>query len=159
MADPDAIVIGAGPNGLSAAIVLAQAGRRVTVFEALEQIGGGASSAELTLPGFTHDICSAIHPMAVASPIFRSLGLEAEGLEWIRPVPLAHPLDDGHAVLLEESLEATARALHGDARAYTKLLEPLVDRSDSLLPALLEPLLPPRHPITLARFGMNAIRS
>src|SRR5947209_20558772 len=95
---PDAIVIGAGPNGLAAAIVLAQAGRTVTVFEAEQTIGGGARSAELTLPGFVHDVCSAIHPFAVASPLFRTLPLAEHGLEWIEPpAMLAHPFDDGTA--------------------------------------------------------------
>src|SRR5213083_869287 len=103
----DAVVIGSGPNGLSAAIALAQAACKVVVFEAEDTIGGGVRSAELTLPGFTHDVCSAIHPMALASPFFRSLRLD--GLEWIHsPAPLAHPLDDGTAVVLERSIDATA---------------------------------------------------
>src|SRR6059058_4040490 len=106
-----AIVVGSGPNGLAAAIVLARAGLDVTVLEAEDTIGGGVRSAELTLPGFTHDVRSAIHPMALASPFFRSLQLD--GLEWIHsPAPLAHPLDDGTAVLLERSIDATAGALH-----------------------------------------------
>src|SRR3954465_10841978 len=108
----DAVVVGSGPNGLSAAIVLAQAGCKVAVFEAEPLIGGGARSAELTLPGFTHDICSAVHPFAVASPFFKTLPLERYGLEWIQPpVMVAHPLDDGTAVSAEKSVAATARSL------------------------------------------------
>src|SRR6266705_7214741 len=104
----DAIVIGAGPNGLAAAIALAQAGCSVLVFEAKETIGGGSRSLELTLPGFVHDICSAIHPLGLGSPFFRTLSLERYGLEWIHPpAALAHPLDDGTAVMLERSIEAT----------------------------------------------------
>ena len=155
-----AIVVGSGPNGLAAGITLAQAGLDVTVIEAEDTIGGGMRSAALTLPGFTHDVCSAIHPMALASPFFRSQPLEQHGLQWIHsPASLAHPLDDGGAVLLERSLDATAAALGSDARAYRHLFAPLVDHADTLLDALLAPLLPPKHPITLARFGITALRS
>src|SRR4051812_46863372 len=116
---PDAIVVGAGPNGLSAAVALAQAGRRVTVYEALERVGGGASSAELTLPGFTHDVCSAVHPTAVASPFWRTLPLGDHGLTWIEPrAEVAHPLDDAPAGIAWRSLDDTARDLGGDAGAY-----------------------------------------
>jgi phytoene dehydrogenase-like protein len=157
---PRAIVVGSGPNGLTAAIVLARAGVDVTVLEANETIGGGTRSLELTLPGFTHDICSAIHPMAVASPIFKSLALETQGLEWIQPpAEVAHPLDDGTVGLLYRSLDATANGLGADGGAYAKLLGPLVDESHELLDSLLGPLLPPRHPLMLARFGLKAIRS
>jgi phytoene dehydrogenase-like protein len=155
-----AIVVGSGPNGLAGAIALAQAGLEVTILEAKETIGGGTRSAELTLPGFTHDVCSAIHPMAVGSPFFRSLGLERHGLQWIHPpAPLAHPLDDGTAVVLERSVDATAEALGADARAYRRLFGPLVEHSNELFDALLQPLIPPRHPIAVARFGLSAIRS
>src|SRR5262245_3359966 len=105
----DAVVVGAGPNGLAAAVVLAQAGRSVLVIEANDRIGGGARTSELTLPGYRHDVCSAIHPMAAASPLFQTLPLSDFGLEWIAPpAPLAHPLDDGTAAMLETSLDATA---------------------------------------------------
>src|SRR5207249_11675771 len=117
----DAVVVGSGPNGLSAAIELARNGRSVTVVEANETIGGGCRSAELTLPGFVHDVCSAFHPSAAASPLFRSLDLD---VEFVHPdAPLAHPLDDGTAVLLERGVEDTAAGLdRGDASAYRRLM-------------------------------------
>src|SRR2546430_2530686 len=117
----DAVVIGSGPNGLSGAIVLAQAGLRVTVFEANATIGGGARSAELTLPGFVHDVCSAVHPFAVASPFWRTLPLAEHGLQWIEPdAMLAHPFDDGSAAVIERSLDATAASLGADETAYRR---------------------------------------
>ncbi len=157
----DAVVVGSGPNGLSAAIVLAHAGYRVTVIEAGDGIGGGARSAELTLPGFSHDICSAFHPFALSSPFFASLPLEEHGLEWIQPdLPMAHPLDDGTAVALERSVDATARALGVDEDAYRRMFAPLVERWEDLAAGVLGPLLrPPRHPFLMARFGLMALRS
>src|SRR5919201_813830 len=123
----DAVVVGSGPNGLAAAITLAQAGCSVALYEAAETIGGGMRSAELTLPGFLHDVCSATHPLGKASPFFASLDLEAQGLEWIEPpIQLAHPLDDGSAALVTRGLNETARSLGGDARAYRRLLRPTV---------------------------------
>jgi len=157
----DAIVVGSGPNGLAAAITLARAGRSVLVLEAEDTIGGGARSAELTLPGFIHDRCSAIHPLAVASPFFRSLPLDRYGLEWITPpAALAHPLDDGTAVILERSVDATAAVLGSDGPAYRQLMKPLVANFEQLLADVLGPLpLPPRHPLVLALFALSALRS
>src|SRR5688572_16831284 len=117
----DAVVVGAGPNGLAAAITLARAGRRVLVREACATVGGGTRSAELTLPGYLHDVCSAVHPLAVASPFFRDLPLHELGVEFVQPpVALAHPLDDGTAMLVERSLEATGRTLGEDAAPYRR---------------------------------------
>lgn len=157
----DAVVVGSGPNGLAAAIAFARAGRSVNVLEAAATPGGGARSAELTLPGFTHDVCSAIHPFAAASPFFRELELGKHGLDWIHPAaPFAHPLDDGSAAVLERSLEATAAQLGADEKPYLELLRPLVERWEELLPMLLSPLpLRPPAPLLLARFGLRAIRS
>jgi phytoene dehydrogenase-like protein len=155
-----ALVVGAGPNGLAAAITLARAGWQVMVREAAPMVGGGARSAELTLPGYVHDVCSAIHPLAVASPFFRALPLAEHGLEWIEPpAALAHPFDDGTAALLERSLAATAVTLGADAAAYRRLMAPLVDAADALFTVLLGPLRPPRPSLALARFGLAAIRS
>jgi phytoene dehydrogenase-like protein len=155
----DAIVIGSGPNGLAAAITLARAGRSVLVREAEDTIGGGLRSAELTLPGFSHDICSAIHPLGVGSPFFRTLPLKEHGLEWVQPpAAAAHPLDDGSAVLVEPSLESTAAGLGGDRDAYLRLMRPFVAKWDDLAPALLGPPRIPRHPLLLAGFGLRAIR-
>lgn len=158
---PDAVVVGSGPNGLAAAIVLARAGRSVTVYEANHDIGGGARSAQLTLPGFIHDVCSAFHPMGAASPFFRALDLEKHGMEWIQPpAPLAHPLDDGTAVMLERSVGETARALGADGAAYAALMTPLAESSSDLYDEILGPIAHvPRHPLLLARFGLAAMRS
>jgi phytoene dehydrogenase-like protein len=154
----DAIVVGAGPNGLAAAIVLARAGLRVLVREAADEPGGGARTESLTLPGFVHDVCSAVHPLGIASPLFRRLPLAAHGLEWVQPrVPVAHPLDDGSAVLLERSTRAMDRQLGPDAAAWQRLMDPFVERWQALLADALGPLKPPRHPLLLARFGLAAL--
>ncbi len=156
----DAVVIGSGPNGLAAAITFAQMGRSVLILEASETIGGGTRTKELTLPRFRHDVCSAIHPLAMASPFFRSLDLTTHGLEWIHPpVPLAHPVDDGKAILLQRSIDATADGLGQDAAAYRRLFGPLVRSWDKIVHDLLKPLGPPRHPLALLRFGPLAMRS
>src|SRR5213594_3319464 len=156
---PDAIVIGSGPNGLSAAIELARNGHSVTVYEANDTIGGGCRSAELTLPGFVHYVCSAFHPLGAASPFFRELDLSREGLEWIEPpAALAHPLDDGTAVVLERSIDATAANLGRDGRAYRRLVAPLVPEWDDLAADALGPLVRmPRHPLIMARLGLPGV--
>lgn len=155
---PDAVVIGAGPNGLAAAIRLAQEGRSVEVFEANETIGGGCRSAELTLPGFVHDTCAAIHALAPASPFFKTLPLEDHGLEWVHPpIDLAHPLDDGTAVAFTQSIEDTAESIGAGGAAWSRVYEPLVKDIDKLLPSLLGPFKIPRHPIALAKFGLPAL--
>jgi phytoene dehydrogenase-like protein len=156
----DAVVIGSGPNGLSAAIVLATAGYKVVVFEAEHTIGGGARSAELTLPGFVHDVCSAVHPFAIASPFWRTLPLAAHGLEWIEPPGLiGHPFDDGGAILVERSLDATAAMLRRDGDAYRKMIGTVVENWARLERTVLGPFSVPRHPFVLARFGWHALRS
>lgn len=157
----DAIVVGSGPNGLAAAIALARAGRSVLVLEGNDTIGGGLRTEALTRPGFRHDSCSAIHPLGVASPFLRTVPLAEHGVEWIHsPAPLAHPLDDGTAVMLERSIGETAAGLdESDGRAWQRLFGPLVTAADELVEAILTPPFPPRHPLVMARFGPKAIRS
>jgi phytoene dehydrogenase-like protein len=159
----DAVVVGAGPNGLAAAIALAQADREVAVLERAGVPGGGARSAELTLPGFVHDVCSAIQPFGRTSPFFAGLDLARHGLRWIEPpVALAHPLDDGRAVLVGQSVEATARQLGPDGEAYRRLFTPLVRRFGELIPDVLAPFhVPPspRRAIRLAWFGLHGLQS
>ncbi|HEV2395426.1 MAG TPA: NAD(P)/FAD-dependent oxidoreductase [Candidatus Sulfotelmatobacter sp.] len=154
-----ACVVGSGPNGLSAAIVLAQAGLQVEVFEAENIPGGGVRSMELTLPGFIHDFGSAVYPLGAGSPFFSSLPLHEHGLEWVHsPAPLAHPLDDGTAVLLERELQAEAAELASDGDAWRILLQSYVTHWDKFAPQVLGPLLKiPRHPWLMARFGMSAL--
>ena len=151
-----AAVIGAGPNGLAAAIVLAQAGLQVEVFEAQPQAGGGARTLPLTLPGFMHDFGSAVHPMALASPFFSTLPLRDYGLEWIQPsAPVAHPLDDGTAVILERNLSDAQSALGQDGKQWRRLVGPFAEHWSELAPEVLRPVsLFPRHPFLLARLGL-----
>ena len=156
----DAVVVGSGPNGLAAAITLAQKGLSVIVIEAKDTVGGGTRTSEITLPGFIHDICSAIHPTGAASPFFRSLKLEDHGLQWIYPpAALAHPLDDGTAVLLESSIDKTAQPLGADSAPYARVMTPLVKDGERIIEDLLKPLSLPRHPMSFIKFGRYAFRS
>lgn len=159
----DAVVVGSGPNGLAAAITIARTGRSVRVFEARSTVGGGCRSRDLTLPGFTHDVCSAIHPLVLASPFMRSLPLERYGIEWIHPdIPLAHPLDNGTAAIISRSLDLTAQGLGPDGAAYRKLMRPLVTHWQLIVEAFYGPLRPRAilpHPFRLAQFALPALRS
>ena len=154
----DAVVVGSGPNGLAAAIAMQQAGLSVLLLEGKSELGGGLRTAELTLPGFRHDICSAIHPLAAASPFFQTLPLAQYGLDYITPaVAAAHPFDEGTAAALMTSLTDTARSLGPDADAYQSLLGPLVARWPSIARDVLAPLHFPQHPLNMARFGLPAL--
>jgi phytoene dehydrogenase-like protein len=156
----DSIVVGSGPNGLAAAITMQQAGLSVLVLEGKETIGGGLRTAEITLPGFLHDICSAIHPMAAASPYFTTLPLQEHGLEFIYPkVAAAHPFDDGTAAVLKNSLTETAQLLGADTDNYTKLIQPLLKIWPEIAADVLGPLHFPKHPLLMARFGLPALTS
>ena len=156
----DAVVVGSGPNGFAAAITLAKSGHSVLMLEANNTVGGGMRSSDLTYSGCIHDVCSVVHPLGIASPFFNSLGLASYGLEWINQhVPLAHPFDDGNVVLLERSLNTTIKNLGADGRAYGKLMIPLVDNWDKLLPDILAPLHFPKHPLALSWFGFIAGQS
>lgn len=156
----DAVVVGAGPNGLAAAIEIARAKRSVLVLESADTVGGGARTSEVTLPGFRHDDCSAIHPMGVASPFFRSLPLHEHGLEWIHPgFPLAHPLDDGSTALVDHSLDVTTDRFGPDGPSYRRAMEPLLRDADHLSSGFLAPLTRiPRHPFVMLRLGRLAIK-
>lgn len=156
----DAVVVGSGPNGLSAAIVLQTAGLSVLLLEAKDTVGGGLRSAELTLPGFIHDVCSAIHPLAAGSPFFNKLPLEQQGLKYVYPkIAAAHPFDDGSSALLKGSVDETAAALGEDGSVYADLLAPLVKSWPAMAPDVLAPLHFPKHPLDMAAFGLNALRS
>lgn len=157
----DAVIIGSGPNGLAAAVVLAREGKSVLVIEGHDQIGGGTRTTELTLPGFYHDVCSAVHPMGLASPLLKTLPLGDFGLEWIHPeIPLAHPLDDGTTAVLLRSVDATAAQFDAaTARAYRTLFAPLMKSFDETMAALLAPPQIPHHPLALMQFGLRALPS
>ncbi len=159
----DAVIVGSGPNGLAAAIELAREGFSVIVLEAKETIGGGARTEELTLPGFRHDICSAIHPMAAVSPFMRDLPLAEHGLEWAySPAAIAHPLDDGTAATLEFSLDATAARLGADEASYRALMQPFAEKAGQVFDEILRPILAlpfPKNPLLLARFGALGLHS
>lgn len=156
----DAVVVGAGPNGLAAAITLQQQGLQVLVLEAKDSIGGGMRTKELTLPGFHHDVCSAIHPMLIMSPFFRQLPLRDNGLELVYPtVAAAHPFEDGSAAVLRNSLPDTAAALGADAAAYRNFIAPLVQNWNEMAGDVLAPFHFPKHPWKMARFGLTALRS
>jgi phytoene dehydrogenase-like protein len=158
-AELDAVVVGSGPNGLAAAVTMAAAGLRVQVIEGAQRIGGGCRTEELTLPGFWHDVCSAAHPLAVASPFFRRFDLAARGVALARPeVEFAHPLDGGRAAIVSRSVAETAGRLGEDARAYQRLLGPMTDHMDEICQAILAPLRrPPAHPLVLAGYGRRAV--
>ena len=154
----DAVVVGSGPNGLSAAVALAQGGASVLVLEAADDIGGGTRTAELTLPGFHHDVCSAVHTTGILSPFFRSLPLDEHGLEWIVPrASVAHPLDDQPAVMLWQSLEETCAGLGADATSYRDLIAPFLDNPNGFFRDALGPLSWPKHAGMFVRFGLNAM--
>ena len=158
--DYDAVVVGSGPNGLAAAITLQQQGLSVLLLEAKATIGGGMRSAELTLPGFIHDICSAIHPLATSSPFFSKLALDKFGLEFINPTyAAAHPFDDGTSAVLNTSIQQTAASLGIDAGSYEKLMQPLYKNRNKIFPFILGPLRFPKHPFVMARFGYYALQS
>ena len=156
---PDAVVVGSGPNGLAAAVTLSAAGLRVHVIEGAVTAGGGCRTEELTLPGFRHDVCSAAHPLAVASPFFRRFDLGGRGVRFAEPeVQFAHPLDGGRAAAVTRPVAATAASLGPDAGAYLRLFGPLVRNAEGLIDGLLSSLRrPPRHPLALAAYSMHEI--
>jgi phytoene dehydrogenase-like protein len=151
----DCVVVGTGPNGLAAAVELTRSGRRVLVVEGSDTIGGGTRTEELTLPGFLHDVCAAIHPLGISSPFFRSIGVG----DWIHPeIPVTHPLDGGRAGVLYRNLDQTAIALGPDGARYRRYVGGLVDHADDLVAEVLGPVpFPPRHPVTLGRFGLPGL--
>jgi len=158
--DFDAIVVGSGPNGLAAAILMQQRGLSVLLLEGKETIGGGLRSAELTLPGYLHDVCSAVHPLAVASPFFGQLPLYDHGLEYIYPeLPAAHPFDNGTVAVIKNSIEETARLLGKDEATYRSLMQPIVKDWPLIAPDVLGPLRYPKHPLAMASFGLKALSS
>jgi phytoene dehydrogenase-like protein len=156
----DAVIVGAGPNGLTAAAVLAQAGVSVLVVERNARVGGSCRTEPLTLDGFSHDVCSAIHPMGMVSPVFNGLRLNDHGVEWVgAPVPLAHPLDDGRAAVMSRDLSDTARSLGADGAVWQRLCGPFVERHEDFFSGILRPVRWPRHPWLMASFGRFGLQS
>ena len=157
--NPDAVIVGSGPNGLAAAVTLSAAGLKVLVIEGAPAVGGGCRTEELTLPGFRHDVCSAGHPLALASPFFRRFDLAARGVQFAYPeVEFANPLDGGRAAIVTRSVADTAARLGADRRAYHWLIGPVAAHTDEIIQALLAPLRrPPAHPLVLARYGLRAV--
>jgi phytoene dehydrogenase-like protein len=156
----DAVVVGAGPNGLAAAIALAQSGHSVRVIEAADTIGGGCRSAETTLPGFIHDVCAAVHPMGVVSPFFKHLPLQKYGVEWVRsPAAVAHPFEDGSAAVLYPSLEETGETIAPDGPRWAKLMGSFLRHRDAFFSEILKPVRLPTHPLLMARFGVYGLQS
>src|SRR5271165_3308068 len=157
--DVDAVVVGSGPNGLAAAVTMVAAGLRVQVIEGAPTIGGGCRTEELTLPGFWHDVCSAAHPLAVASPFFRRFDLTARGVTLARPeVEFAHPLDGGRAAIVSRSVAETAARLGADGRSYRRLIDPMTTHMDEICQVILAPLRkPPAHPLAVAGYGSRAV--
>ena len=156
----DVVIVGAGPNGLTAAVVLGLAGLSVIVLERNSRIGGGCRTEFLTQPGFAHDVCAAVHPIAAVSPIFRRLELGNHGLEWVAaPTSLAHPLDDGRVALLSRRLPETADMLGRDGQRWRQLLQPFIERHEDLFAGILRPIRLPRHPWLMTRFGRLALQS
>src|SRR5580692_5461991 len=158
-AELDAVVVGSGPNGLAAAVTMAAAGLRVQVIEGAPTIGGGCRTEELTLPGYWHDVCSAAHPLAVASPFFQRFDLAARGVRLARPeVEFANPLDGGRAAIVTRSVAETAARLGADGRSYRRLLGPMARHVDDICAELLQPLRrPPGHPLVMAAYGSRGV--
>lgn len=156
----EVVVVGAGPNGLTASALLSQLGLSTLVVEAADEVGGGMRSLACTLPGYIHDVCSAVHTTGCVSPVFKRLQLEQHGLTWIHPeASVAHPLEGRPAVMLEATIEGTVAQFGRDAEGYRRLVRPIVEHDGALVPDLLGPLSVPRRPIAIARFGLNAMRS
>lgn len=156
----DAVIVGSGPNGLTAAITLAQKGYRVIVYEASDTPGGGVRSKELTLPGYSHDVCSTVYPLGVGSPVLKTFPLEKFGLQWIYPdFEMAHPFDDGTAAVLHKSVEKTALSLGKDYASYNKWMTRLLEDWDDIVNRVLGPLKIPEHPVKMSRFGIYALQS
>jgi phytoene dehydrogenase-like protein len=157
--NPDAVIVGSGPNGLAAAVTLAAAGLKVQVIEGAPEIGGGCRTQELTLPGFRHDVCSAAHPLALASSFFRRFDLPARGVRFASPeVEFANPLDGGRAAVVSRSVPETAARLGADGRSYQRLLGPMARHVDEICADLLQPLRrPPAHPLVMAGYGSRGV--